>query len=64
MSLMHELDVRVGNKLQQSVQAIGDIAIVMMHSIATRAVENVRLHGHEQVPLVFMDSWSEERMPS
>ena len=53
---MHDLDLKVGNELQRSLQAIGNIAIVMMHPIATGAVENLHLHAREQMPLVFMDS--------
>ena len=59
----HELDLRVGNEFQQSVQEIGDIAIVMVNPIATGVVENLRLHTHEQVHLVLIDLWTEERMP-
>ena len=44
---IHELDLRVGNEIQWSVQAIGDIAIIMVHSIATRSVENLQLHACE-----------------
>ena len=61
---MHDLDLKVGNELQRSMQAIGDVAIVMMHPIATGAVENLHLHAREQMPLVFMNSWIEERMAS
>ena len=49
----HELDLCVGNEFQQSVQVIEDIAIVMVHPIATRAMENLHLHAYEQEPLVF-----------
>ena len=51
----HELDLSVGNEFQRSVQAIGDIAIVIVHPIATGMVENLHLHAREQVPLVFTD---------
>ena len=60
----HELDSCVGNEFQWSVQAIGDIAIVMVHPIASGAVENLRLHAREQVLLVFTDLWTKEQMPS
>ena len=50
--------------MQQNVHAMGNIVILMLHPIATRAIENLRLHAREQVPLVFMDFWTKERMPS
>ena len=51
----HELDLRVDNEFQRSVQVVGDITIVMVHPIAIGVVKNLRLRTHEQVPLVFMD---------
>ena len=54
--LMHELDVQVGNQLQQSMQAIEDIAIMMVHPITIESIENLHLYAHEQVSLVCMDS--------
>ena len=56
-------DLRNGGLVEQSIQAIGDVAIIMEHPTGSRAVENiVRIPGGHS-PLVFMDSWNEDRMP-
>ena len=56
-------DLRNGGQVEQFVQAIGDVVIVLEHPIGSRAIENIVciLEGHS--PLVFTDSWNEDRMP-
>jgi hypothetical protein len=56
-------DLRNGGYLEQSVQAIGSVAIVMEHPIGSRAVENIVCTPGGQLPLAFTDSWNEDRMP-
>jgi hypothetical protein len=49
-------DLRNSEQVEQSIQAIGGVAIVMEHPIGSRAVENiVRILGGE-LPLAFIDS--------
>jgi hypothetical protein len=56
-------DLRTGGQVEQSVQAIGGVAIVMEHPTRSRAVENiVRIPGG-QLRLAFTDTWNEDRMP-
>jgi hypothetical protein len=56
-------DLRNGGQVEQSVQAIGGVAIVMEHPIGSRAVENIVRTQGGQLPLAFTDSWNEDRMP-
>jgi hypothetical protein len=49
--------------VEQSVQAIGGVAIVMEHPTGSRAVENIIRTPGGQLPLAFTDSWIEGRMP-
>ena len=56
-------DLRNSGQVEQSIQAIGDVAIVMEHPTRSRTVENiVRIPGGH-LPLAFTDSWNEDRMP-
>jgi hypothetical protein len=56
-------DLRNGGLVEQSVQAIGGVAIVMEHPTGSRAVEDiVRIPGG-QLPLAFIDSWNEDKIP-
>jgi hypothetical protein len=56
-------DLKNNKQVEQSMQAIGGVAIVMEHPTGSRAVENiVRIPGG-QLPLTFTDSWNEDRMP-
>jgi hypothetical protein len=56
-------DLRNGGQVEQSVQAIGGVAIVMEHPTGSRAVEDiVRIPGG-QLPLAFIDSWNEDKIP-
>jgi hypothetical protein len=56
-------DLRNGGQVEQSVQAIGGVAIVMEHPTGSRAVENIVCTPGGQLPLAFTDSWNEDRMP-
>jgi hypothetical protein len=56
-------DLRTGGQVEQSVQAIGGVAIVMEHPTGSRAVENIIRTPGGQLPLAFTDSWNEDRMP-
>jgi hypothetical protein len=56
-------DLRNGGQVEQSVQAIGGVAIVMEHPTGSRAVENIVRTPGGQLPLAFTDSWNEDRMP-
>jgi hypothetical protein len=56
-------DLRNGGQVEQSVQAIGGVAIVMEHPSGSRAVENIERTPGGQLPLAFTDSWNEDRMP-
>jgi hypothetical protein len=56
-------DLRNGGQVEQSVQAIGGVAIVMEHPTGFRAVENIVRIPRGQLPLAFTDSWNEDRMP-
>jgi hypothetical protein len=56
-------DLRNGGQVEQSVQAIGGVAIVMEHPIGSRAVENIVRTPGGQLPSAFTDSWNEDRMP-
>jgi hypothetical protein len=56
-------DLRTGGQVEQSVQAIGGVAIVMEHPTGSRAVENIVRTPGGQLPLAFTDSWNEDRMP-
>jgi hypothetical protein len=56
-------DLRNGGQVEQSVQAIGGVAIVMEHPTGSRAVENIVHTPGGQLPLAFTDSWNEDRMP-
>jgi hypothetical protein len=56
-------DLRNGGQVEQSVQAIGGVAIVMEHPTRPRAVENIVHTPGGQLPLAFTDSWNEDRMP-
>jgi hypothetical protein len=56
-------DLRTGGQVEQSVQAIGGVAIVMEHPTGSRAVENIVCTPGGQLPLDFTDSWNEDRMP-
>jgi hypothetical protein len=56
-------DLRTGGQVEQSVQAIGGVAIVMEHPTGSRAVENIVRTPGGQLPLAFTDTWNEDRMP-
>jgi hypothetical protein len=56
-------DLRNGKQVEQSVQAIGGVAIVMEHPTGSTAVENIVRTPGGQLPLAFTDSWNEDRMP-
>jgi hypothetical protein len=56
-------DLRTGGQVEQSVQAIGGVAIVMEHPTGSRAVENIVRTLGGQLPLAFTDTWNEDRMP-
>jgi hypothetical protein len=56
-------DLRNGEQVEQSVQAIGGMVIVMEHPTGSRAVENIVRTPGGQLPLAFIDSWNEDRMP-
>jgi hypothetical protein len=56
-------DLRNNGHVEQSVQAIGGVAIVMEHPTGSRAVENIVRTLGGQLPLAFIDSWIEDRMP-
>jgi hypothetical protein len=56
-------DLRNGGQVEQSVQAIGGMAIVMEHPTGSRTVENIVRTPGGQLPLAFTDSWNEDRMP-
>ena len=49
--------------MEQSLQAICSVAIVMEHLTRSRAVENIVRTLGGQLPLAFMNSWNEDRMP-
>ena len=49
--------------MEQSVQAIGGVAIVMEHPIRSRAIEDVVRISRGELPLAFTDSWNEDKMP-
>jgi hypothetical protein len=49
--------------VEQSVQAIGGVAIVMEHPTGSRTIENIVHTPGGQLPLAFTDSWNEDRMP-
>jgi hypothetical protein len=56
-------DLRNGEQVEQSIQAIGGVAIVMEHPTRSRAVENIVCTPGGQSPLAFIDNWNEDRMP-
>jgi hypothetical protein len=56
-------DLRNGGQVEQSVQAIGGVAIVMEHPTRSRAVENIVRTPRGQLPLAFINNWNEDRMP-
>jgi hypothetical protein len=56
-------DLRNDGQVEQSVQAIGGVAIVMEHPTGSRAVENIIRTPGSQLPLAFTDSWNKDRMP-
>jgi hypothetical protein len=56
-------DLKNGGQVEQSVQAIGGVAIVMEHPTGSRAVENIVRTPRGQLPLAFINSWNENRMP-
>jgi hypothetical protein len=56
-------DLRNGGQVEQSIQAIGGVAIMMEHSTGSRAVENIVRTPGGQLLLAFTDSWNEDRMP-
>jgi hypothetical protein len=56
-------DLRNSEQVEQSVQAIGGVAIVMEHPTGSRAVENIERTLGGQLPLAFIDSWNEDRVP-
>ena len=58
-----ELDLRNGGQVEQFVQAIRGVAIVMEHPTGFRAVKNIVRTVGGQLPLAFIDSWNEDRMP-
>jgi hypothetical protein len=58
-----EQDLRNGGQVEQSVQAIGGVAIVMEHPTGSRVVENIVRTPGGQLPLAFTNSWNEDRMP-
>jgi hypothetical protein len=49
-------DLRNGGQVEQSMQAIGGVAIVMEHPTRSRAVENIVRTPVGQFPLAFTDS--------
>jgi hypothetical protein len=49
-------DLRNGGQVEQSVQAIGGVAIVMEHPTGFRAVENIVRTPGGQLPLAFTDN--------
>ena len=49
-------DLRNSGKVEQSVQAIGGVAIVIEYSIGSKAVENIIHIPGGQLPLAFIDS--------
>ena len=56
-------DLRNGRHMEQSVQAISDVAIVMEHPTGSMAVENIVCIPRGDLLLAFIDSWNEDRMP-
>jgi hypothetical protein len=56
-------DLRISGHVEQSVQAIGGVAIVMEHPTGSRAVENIVRTLGGQLPLAFTDSWNNDKMP-
>ena len=49
--------------MEQSVQAIGGVAIAMEHPTRSRAVENIVHIPQGKLPVTFIDSWNEDKMP-
>jgi hypothetical protein len=49
-------DLRNSGQVEQSVQAIGSVAIVMEHPTRSRVVENIVRTRGGQLPLAFIDS--------
>ena len=49
--------------MEQSVQAIGGVAIVMEHPTRSRAVENIVRIPQGELPVAFTNSWNEDMMP-
>jgi hypothetical protein len=56
-------DLKNSRQVEQSVQAIGGVAIVMEHPTGSRVVENIVRTPGGQLPLAFTDNWNEDRMP-
>ena len=49
-------DLRNGRQVEQSMQAIGGVAIVMEHPTKSKVVENIVRTPGSQLPLAFTDS--------
>ena len=56
-------DLRNGGQVEQSMQAIGGVAIVMEHPTRSRVVKNIVRTPGSQLLLAFTDNWNEDRMP-
>ena len=56
-------DLKNGRQVEQSVQAIGGVAIVMEQPTGSRALENIVRNLGGDLPLAFTDNWNDDRMP-
>ena len=56
-------DLKNSRQVEQSVQAIGGVAIVMEHPTRSRAVENIVCIPRGELPVAFTDSWNKDKMP-
>ena len=56
-------DLRNGGLVEQSVQAIGGVAIVMEHPTGFRTAENIVCTLRGQLLLTFTNNWNEDMMP-
>ena len=59
---LYTQDLRYDGQIEQTVQAIGSVALVMEHLTGSKVAPNVR-RGREQLPLAFTYVWNEGRMP-
>ena len=60
---LYTQDLRYDGQIEQTVQAIGGMALMMEHQAGSKVAPNL-CRGREDLPLAITDVWNKDRMPT